>query len=546
MPSSTEATQRRNLPCSPIPITLLSGFLGSGKTTLLERILTTEHGLKIAVVINDVSLLNIDAALIQNHKVTKKEEKLIQLQNGCICCTLRGDLLEELVSLATAGEFQYIIIESTGISEPMQVAETFTTEFSEQMLQSDLPEEEVKVLQEILALGGLNKLTKLDTCVTMIDAVNFMSNFETTEFLADRYGDNGQGETERTITDLMVDQIEFADVVIINKFSSLQATKAGRKQAKRVEGVIQALNPVAKIIKCDYAKVNVKDVINTKLFDFEKASTSAGWLQSINEMTVREGFGDKSKATLTPKPETEEYGINHFIYQSRRPFHPERLYRTLREKFLIIEQSGVDEHDGEGETDEENEGVDEDDNENEKGTENNEGNEAGGRDSDMSESESEDDQEDEEDEDLSEQQLIENKKASVFGPMLRSKGFFWLASRHIIRGEWLSAGSMLTMKGGVPWFCVTGPEFIPPEAAELIQKDMKGKYGDRRNEIVFIGLNIDKKGLQKAMDECLLNDEEFAEYENVIKLQKNLISLEKKLQTVFEDGFESWIQFDEE
>lgn len=494
---------------------------------MLERILTTEHGLKIAVVINDVSLLNIDAALIQNHKVTKKEEKLIQLQNGCICCTLRGDLLEELVSLATAGEFQYIIIESTGISEPMQVAETFTTEFTEQMLQSELPEDEAKVLKEILDLGGLNKLTKLDTCVTMIDAVNFMNNFETTDFLADRYGDNGQGETERTITDLMVDQIEFSDVVIINKFSALQATKRGRKHAKKIEGIIKVLNPIAKVIKCDYGKVDVKDVVNTKLFDFEKASTSAGWLQSINEMTMREGFGDNSKPSLTPKPETEEYGINNFIYRSRRPFHPERLYKTLREKFLIIEQSGVDDHDEEGA---EKDGEEEEEAE-------------------LSEEEEDDEEEDDEDDgedDLTEKQLLKNKKASAFGPVLRSKGFFWLASRHIIRGEWLSAGSMLTLKGGIPWFCVTGPEYYPPEAAELIKKDMKGKYGDRRNEIVFIGLNIDRKGLEAAMNECLLNDEEYAEWEDVIKLSKNLFNLEKKLQTVFEDGFESWMKFDEE
>lgn len=513
---------------APIPITLLSGFLGSGKTTLLERILTTEHGLKIAIIVNDVSLLNIDAALIQNHKVTKKEEKLIQLQNGCICCTLRGDLLEELVTLATEGEFQYIVIELTGISEPQQVAETFTTEFTEQMLQMDMPADEAKTLTEIVKLGGLTKLTKLDTCVTVIDAVNFMSSFETTDFLSDRFGDNGQGETERTITDLMVDQIEFSDVILINKFSSLQTTKRGRKHAKKIEKIIKVLNPIAKVIKCDYAKVDVKDVINTKLFDFEKASTSAGWLQSLNEMTVREGFGSNNKPSLTPKPETEEYGINHFVYRSRRPFHPERLYKALREKFLIIEQSGVADDDEEGEENADGEEDEEDES------------------SDEADEEEDEDEEDDVNDDLTEKQLMKNKKSSAFGTMLRSKGFFWLASRHIIRGEWSSAGSMLTLKGGIPWFCVTGPEFYPPEAAELIKKDMKGKYGDRRNEIVFIGLGIDGKAIEAELEKCLLTDQEFSEFERTVSQGKNLFYIEKKLQTVFDDGFESWISFGED
>ncbi|CAH2353229.1 hypothetical protein CLIB1423_10S00210 [[Candida] railenensis] len=515
----------------PIPITLLSGFLGSGKTTLLEKILTTSHGLKIAVIINDMSSLNIDAALIQDHKVTKKEEKLIQLQNGCICCTLRGDLLDELVKLAKSGEFQYIIIESTGISEPIQVAETFTTEFTEMLLSSDSGEddqklsvEERKVLAEIIDLGGLNKLTKLDTCVTVIDSHSFMSNFETTDFLINRFGDSGQNEQERTITDLMVDQIEFADVIIINKVSTVS-----KKKMKKIDSLIHSLNPVAKILKSNYCNVDISEVLNTGLYDFEKASTSAGWLQSINEMTQRKGFGKEvTKAKMTPKPETEEFGINNFVYQSRKPFHPEKLYKLIRDKFVIIEQAqfpddaAISEHHDQSDIDNEIESEDVEYSEDELS---------------LSDSDSFTQP--------SEKQIVRNKKKSAFAPLLRSKGFFWLASRHIIRGEWSSAGPMLTLKGGIPWFAVTGPDFYPPEAKKLIEEDMKGEFGDRRNELVFIGLNIDKGRLTKELDECLLSDSEYNDFKRIVKGEKNLFYVEKKLSQTYNDGFENWLVFDD-
>lgn len=502
----------------PIPVTLLSGFLGSGKTTLLEHILTKEHGLKIAVIINDMSQLNIDADLVQNHRVSQKEEKLVQLQNGCICCTLRGDLLEELVSLAKDSAFEYIIIESTGISEPMQVAETFTTEFTNMYLENQegvTPEDE-KILKEIQELGGLEKVAQLDTCVTVIDGKNFYHNLETTEFLVDRFGSTGQNEEERTICDLMVDQIEFADVIIVNKMDLVS-----KKQKKKIFKTIKSLNPVSKVIRTNYSRVDVNDVVGTGLFDFEKASSSAGWLQSLHEMTRREAYGNK----LTPKPETEEYGINNFVYKSRRPFHPERLYKLIRDKFVVIELSGLAEEGQEGQEGENEEESEDEDDEDE------------GEDID-----SEDDEEDYVD--PSEEQIIKNKKNSKFGPVLRSKGFFWLASRHIIRGEWSSAGPMLTMRGGIPWFAVAGKEFYPPEAQVLIDRDMQGKYGDRRNEIVFIGLSIDKDAISAELDKCLLDDEEYKVYEKITK-EKNLFKVEKALQQEFVDGFELWIAFDE-
>lgn len=524
---------------SPIPVTLLSGFLGSGKTTLLEHILTSDHGYRIAVIINDMSQLNIDADLVKNHRVAQKEEKLVQLQNGCICCTLRGDLLEELVSLASNNAFDYIVIESTGISEPMQVAETFTTEFATIHLegQQEILKEDEKILKEIEKLGGLGKIARLDTCVTVVDAKCFSENFETTEFLVDRYGSLGQNEEDRTICDLMVDQIEFSDVVVLNKIGMVS-----KKQRKKILKIIKMLNPVAKVISTNYSKVDLSEIVGTNLFDFEKALSSAGWLQSIHEMTRREKYGNK----LTPKPETEEYGINNFVYRSRRPFHPERLYHLIRDKFVVIEQSGVaDEGNGDGNDEDQDKGKEEEEEEEEDEDDDDD-------DDDNSESESENkqaelDEEEVDDgiEDPSEEQIAKNKKKSPFGPLLRSKGFFWLASRHIIRGEWSSAGPMLTMRGGIPWFAIAGKEFYPVEAQALIEKDMDGPFGDRRNELVFIGLGIDAKEITALLDTCLVTDEEYEKYKQICE-EKNLYKIEKRLQNEFLDGFESWISFDDD
>ncbi|KAK9452456.1 CobW/HypB/UreG, nucleotide-binding domain-containing protein [Dipodascopsis uninucleata] len=534
----------------PLPVTLLSGFLGSGKTTLLEHILKSDHGLKIAVIINDMASLNIDASLIANHKVVSTQEKLIQLQNGCICCTLRGDLLSELASLAKSNLFHYVIIESTGISEPMQVAETFTTEFSQAMIEdypaieqdSTVDIEDKKILKDIVDMGGLQSLAKLDTTVTVVDAFNFFAELDSIEFLQDRQknGEIVPNDDERSIADLMIDQLEFADVIIVNKIDMVDSKVIGR-----IRNIVTSLNKKAKIILSKYSKIDVKEIINTNSFDFEVASTSAGWLQSLNEMTKREGMGKpNSGARLAPKPETEEYGINNFVYQRRRPFHPKRLYKLIYDKFVVMQYQVNEEEDGE-----DDDGDDDDDDDNV----------GSDKSDDISEQASKKlrmtpDTDDEDNNDFTKQvppeQLILNKKASpVFGPLLRSKGFIWLASRSLQYGEWSQAGPMLTIQGGSLWFCEMDESAWPedPDVIRHIKSDFEGRWGDRRQELVFIGEHIDVAGLEKCFDSCLLTDAEMKQWKSVMQNRHyDSLTKEDKLSELFEDGFEDWPLFQDD
>ena len=374
-----------------LPVTVLSGFLGAGKTTVLSHILNNREGSKVAVIVNDMSDINIDAAHVKSEvRLSHKEEKLVEMSNGCICCTLREDLLIEVNQLAKEGRFDYLVIESTGISEPLPVAETFT--FADEHGAS------------------LSDVATLDTMVTVVDAVNFLKDYEAAEYLQESGLALGEDD-ERSVADLLVDQVEFADVILVSKVDLVASP-----DVERLKGVLSALNPRASVIPIQNGQVPINEVLNTGLFDFEQAQQAPGWLKEMRGEHV---------------PETEEYGIGSFSYTARRPFYPEKLHTFLH-------------------------------------------------------------------------------TTEKFGKLIRSKGYFWLATRPECVGQWSQAGGIAHYGfAGMFWNSIPREDWPTDDASlAFIQAHWQEPFGDMRQELVFIGQGLDQTAMTNALNACLLSDQD--------------------------------------
>lgn len=392
-----------------LPVTVLSGFLGAGKTTMLNHVLHNRKNLKVAVIVNDMSEVNIDAQMVEREQsFSRTEEKLVEMSNGCICCTLREDLMIEVKRLAAEGKFDYLLIESTGISEPVPVAQTWSFEDAD-------------------GASSLADISYIDTMVTVVDCFNFFKDFSTVERLADRRLTDMEGD-DRTIVNLLTDQVEFADVIILNKTDLVDD-----KTLQLLHAAIARLNPAARILHAVFGKVEPEQILNTGLFDFEKAQNAAGWIAELNNEHT---------------PETEAYGISSFVFRNKRPFHPERFWKYLNEQY----------------------------------------------------------------------------PANI----IRAKGLFWLASRPDDAINFSQAGgSSRIEKAGVWWCSMPYAERIRysyfADNKEVIESRWDKKWGDRMNEIVFIGQEMDKEQIVSELNNCLLADTELFMYETRMKFKDEFL-----------------------